>query len=211
MARTRGKNSTPNTTPKKEVESQPCQENQQATASQPSSLNTNIDPTKPDLLGDINDSATVAAENAKNIEVSAENAKNIEVSASTDSSQSQNGVEEVEVVKNGEIEVEKGAIDSLSKADLVNDELISNSNTVINTMELENSKSRTPSPLIESDDSSKKAGIAVSEGGQFDQLIDLGGLPDTNKAEQPQLSPIIAFEDSITSPRQQQNTAELLS
>merc|ERR1711874_305443 len=66
MARTMGKNSTPNTTPKKEVDQDP-EEHQ--TPSQPSGLN--INPTKPDLLGDIHDSVSVAAENAKNIEVSA--------------------------------------------------------------------------------------------------------------------------------------------
>ena len=48
----------------------------------------------------------------------------------------------------------------------------------------------------------------MSEGGaEFDQLIDLGQLQDTNKTDQPEHSPIIAFEDSITSPRQQQNAA----
>jgi len=188
MARTRGKNSTPNTTPKKEVE--PEAEDHQ-TPSQPASLN--IDPTKPDLLGDINDSVSVAAENAKNIEVSAS------------SSVSENGVaeESKDVVKNGDAEVEKGTIDSMSKADL-----IVNSNNV----DTENSKSPSPSPLIDVEEPPKKPGNAVSEGGaEFDQLIDLGQLQDTNKTDQPEHSPIIAFEDSITSPRQQQNAAELLS
>lgn len=188
MARTRGKNSTPNTTPKKEVEPE-AEEHQ--TPSQPASLN--IDPTKPDLLGDINDSVSVAAENAKNIEVSAS------------SSISENGVaeESKDVVKNGDAEVEKGTIDSISKADL-----IVNSNNV----DIENSKSPSPSPLIDVEEPPKKPGNAVSEGGaEFDQLIDLGQLQDTNKTDQPEHSPIIAFEDSITSPRQQQNAAELLS
>jgi len=196
MARTRGKSSTPNTTPKKEVESQPSQ-GELSPPLQPTSLKTNVDPTKPDLLGDLNDSVTVAAENAKNIEVS----------GSSDSSVSQNGVGEV--VKNGEGEVEKGAIDSLSKADLASDEFITN--TKIHSSDFENSKPRSPSPLIDVEDSTKRAGSAVTEASQFDQLIDLGAMSDTNKAEQPDHAPIIAFEDSITSPRQQQNSAELLS
>ena len=51
--------------------------------------------------------------------MAAENAKNIEVSAS--SSVSENGVAEKskDVVKNGDAEVEKGTIDSMSKADLI--------------------------------------------------------------------------------------------
>lgn len=188
MARTRGKGATPNTTPKKEVEPQG------SPASQPSSLDTNVDPTKPDLLGDINHD-NVAAENAKNIEVSA--------SAGT---VPQNGFEEGS--KNGE--VEKGALDSLSKADLAKDDFITK--PVIHGMDLENSKPRSPSPLNGAEEVTHKSGPAVSEGNQFDQFIDLGAMPDTNKAEMPDNhQPIMAFEDSIPSPRQQQNTAELLS
>lgn len=186
MARTRGKGATPNTTPKKEVEPQG------SPASQPSSLDTNVDPTKPDLLGDINHD-NVAAQNAKNNEVSA----NV----------GQNGFEEAS--KNGEAEVEKGALDSLSKADLASDDFITK--PVIHGMDLENSKPRSPSPLNDAEDHIKKSGPAVTEGSQFDQLIDLGAMADTNKAEMPDHQPIMAFEDSIPSPRQQQNTAELLS
>jgi len=184
MARTRGKGATPNTTPKKEVEPQG------SPASQPTSLDTNVDPTKPDLLGDINHD-NVAAQNAKNIEVSAP----------------QNGFEEAS--KNGEADVEKGALDSLSKADLPSDEFITK--PVIHGMDLENSKPRSPSPLNDAADNTMKSGPAVTEGSQFDQLIDLGAMADTNKAEMPDHQPIMAFEDSIPSPRQQQNTAELLS
>ena len=45
------------------------------------------------------------------------------------------------------------------------------------------------------------------EGGSFDQILDLGSMPDSNKAEMDDLmglpKPIIAFEESIT---QQNNT-----
>lgn len=187
MARTRGKGATPNTTPKKEVEPQG------SPASQPTSLDTNVDPTKPDLLGDINHD-----------NVAAENAKNIEVSASVGNGQ--NGFDEGS--KNGEAEVEKGTLDSLSKADRANEDFITK--PVIHGMDLENSKPRSPSPHNDTEDA-KKSGPAVTEGSQFDQLIDLGAMADTNKAEMPEHQPIMAFEDSIPSPRQQQNTAELLS
>lgn len=104
MARTRGKGggaATPTSTPKKELpetDQQDKQENNPPTVaaeeasqktSQPQSLDTNVDPTKPDLLGDISDS--VHAENSFNI---------------------QNGVHKNGVHTNGE--VEKGALDSIS-------------------------------------------------------------------------------------------------
>merc|ERR1711915_556440 len=59
MARTRGKGAA--NTPKKEVK----QETVTSQSEQPASLDTNVDPTKPDLLGDISDK--VEAENAKNL------------------------------------------------------------------------------------------------------------------------------------------------
>merc|ERR1712179_754386 len=59
MARTRGKGGA--NTPKKEVK----EESVTSQSEQPASLDTNVDPTKPDLLGDISDK--VEAENAKNL------------------------------------------------------------------------------------------------------------------------------------------------
>jgi len=103
MARTRGKGGagTPTSTPKKEhpetkTEDSPPEEDASQKTSQPQSLDTNVDPTKPDLLGDISDS--VHTENARNLQNGAETQNGANI---------QNGVH-----ANGE--VEKGALDSIS-------------------------------------------------------------------------------------------------
>eukprot|EP00092_Neocalanus_flemingeri_P037788 GFUD01041136.1.p1 GENE.GFUD01041136.1~~GFUD01041136.1.p1 ORF type:complete len:927 (+),score=283.94 GFUD01041136.1:43-2823(+) len=90
MARTRGKGGA--NTPKKEVK----EENVTSQSNQPASLDTNVDPTKPDLLGDISDK--VEAENAKNLANSSTPPPSI---SSVPPSSS-------------EAELEKGALDSIS-------------------------------------------------------------------------------------------------
>merc|ERR1712083_233936 len=90
MARTRGKGSA--NTPKKEVK----EESVTSQSEQPASLDTNVDPTKPDLLGDISDK--VEAENAKNLANSSTPPPSISSIPPSSS----------------EAELEKGALDSIS-------------------------------------------------------------------------------------------------
>jgi len=90
MARTRGKGGA--NTPKKEVK----EENVTSQSEQPASLDTNVDPTKPDLLGDISDK--VEAENAKNLANSSTPPPSISSIPPSSS----------------EAELEKGALDSIS-------------------------------------------------------------------------------------------------
>merc|ERR1719431_437082 len=90
MARTRGKGGA--NTPKKEVK----EETVTSQSNQPASLDTNVDPTKPDLLGDISDK--VEAENAKNLANSSTPPTSISPNPPTSS----------------EAELEKGALDSIS-------------------------------------------------------------------------------------------------
>merc|ERR1712142_440583 len=90
MARTRGKGAA--NTPKKEVK----QETVTSQSEQPASLDTNVDPTKPDLLGDISDK--VEAENAKNLANSSTPPPSISSIPPSSS----------------EAELEKGALDSIS-------------------------------------------------------------------------------------------------
>merc|ERR1719430_1134913 len=90
MARTRGKGGT--NTPKKEVK----EESVTSQSEQPASLDTNVDPTKPDLLGDISDK--VEAENAKNLANSSTPPPSISSIPPSSS----------------EAELEKGALDSIS-------------------------------------------------------------------------------------------------
>eukprot|EP00090_Calanus_glacialis_P005848 TRINITY_DN1454_c0_g1_i6.p1 TRINITY_DN1454_c0_g1~~TRINITY_DN1454_c0_g1_i6.p1 ORF type:complete len:834 (-),score=302.11 TRINITY_DN1454_c0_g1_i6:501-3002(-) len=90
MARTRGKGGA--NTPKKEVK----EESVTSQPEQPASLDTNVDPTKPDLLGDISD------------KVEAENAKNLANSSSPPPSYSSIPP------SSSEAELEKGALDSIS-------------------------------------------------------------------------------------------------
>merc|ERR1712029_86759 len=169
MARTRNKGAA---TPKKEEKegsedgsgtSQPSETQPQ----QPPSLDTNVDPTKPDLLGDINDK--VEENNAKNLAQS--NGTTPTPPPSQQEPESQ--------------DIEKGALDSISsKSD-----------------ENENS-----SPLItvENGDAPVKKLNGLVEGSSFDQILDLGTVPDSNKTQSvsPGLPPpLMAFEESI----QQQN------
>jgi len=90
MARTRGKGGA--NTPKKEVK----EESVTSQSEQPASLDTNVDPTKPDLLGDISDK--VEAENAKNLANSSTPPPSISSIPPSSS----------------EAELEKGALDSIS-------------------------------------------------------------------------------------------------
>merc|ERR1719356_1321225 len=92
MARTRGKGGAG--TPKKEEPKETVTTSQ---PEQPASLDTNVDPTKPDLLGDI--SEKVEAENAKNLANSATPPPSISSSIPASSS---------------DAELEKGALDSIS-------------------------------------------------------------------------------------------------
>jgi len=169
MARTRGKGAA--NTPKKEVK----QETVTSQSEQPASLDTNVDPTKPDLLGDISDK--VEAENAKNL---ANNTTQPPSISSIPPSSS-------------DVELEKGALDSISNKSEENE----TSSSLI---------------TIENGDETVKKSFGIVEGGSFDQILDLESLPDSNKAETEGLvglpTPIIAFEESMT---QQNNTADLLS
>jgi len=90
MARTRGKGGA--NTPKKEVK----EDNVTSQSEQPASLDNNVDPTKPDLLGDISDK--VEAENAKNLANSSTPPPSISSIPPSSS----------------EAELEKGALDSIS-------------------------------------------------------------------------------------------------
>jgi len=165
MARTRGKGAN---TPKKEVK----EENVTSQPEQPASLDTNVDPTKPDLLGDI--SEKVEAENAKNLSNSFTPPPSLSTIPPSSS----------------EAELEKGALDSISNKSEEN--------------EYENSSSLI---TIENGEEPVKKSNGIVEGGSFDQILDLGSMPDSNKAEMDDLmglpKPIIAFEESIT---QQNNT-----
>jgi len=98
MARTRGGKGGANT-PKKEVK----EENVTSQSEQPASLDTNVDPTKPDLLGDISD------------KVEAENAKNLANSSTPPPSFSSIPP------SSSEAELEKGALDSISNKSEEND------------------------------------------------------------------------------------------
>merc|ERR1711892_1452480 len=98
MARTRGGKGGANT-PKKEVK----EENVTSQSKQPASLDTNVDPTKPDLLGDISD------------KVEAENAKNLANSSTPPPSFSSIPP------SSSEAELEKGALDSISNKSEEND------------------------------------------------------------------------------------------
>merc|ERR1712050_368414 len=90
MARTRGKGGA--NTPKKEVK----EDNVTSQSEQPASLDNNVDPTRPDLLGDISDK--VEAENAKNLANSSTPPPSISSIPPSSS----------------EAELEKGALDSIS-------------------------------------------------------------------------------------------------
>jgi len=181
MARTRNKGAA---TPKKEEKegsedgsgtSQPPAQPQETQPQQPPSLDTNVDPTKPDLLGDINDK--VEENNAKNLAQS--NGTTPTPPPSQQEPESQ--------------DIEKGALDSISsKSD-----------------ENENS-----SPLItvENGDAPVKKLNGLVEGSSFDQILDLGTVPDSNKTQSvsPGLPPpLMAFEESIQ--QQNNNPTDLLS
>merc|ERR1712126_644550 len=181
MARTRNKGAA---TPKKEEKegseegsgtSQPPAQ-PQTQSEQPPSLDTNVDPTKPDLLGDIND------------KVEENNAKNLAQSNGTTPTPPPSQLEPESQ------DIEKGALDSISsKSD-----------------ENENS-----SPLItvENGDGPVKKLNGLVEGSSFDQILDLGSVPDSNKTQSvsPGLPPpLMAFEESVIQ-QQNNNPADLLS
>ena len=99
MARTRGAKAGAGTPKKDTAGDVPDSNTSQTSAShQPPSLDTNVDPTKPDLLGDITD------------KVEEENAKNLEHSQANTPTPHQD-----------EAEVEKGALDSISSKSDEND------------------------------------------------------------------------------------------
>merc|ERR1712227_626715 len=158
MARTRKGTATPKKEEKEEETPAPTESTSQPQEQpqehqQPPSLDTNVDPTKPDLLGDISDK--VEENNAKNLAHS-------------------NGTSATEESQ----EIEKGALDSISsKSD-----------------ENENS-----SPLITLDNGEapvKKLNGLV-EGTSFDQILDLGSVPDSNKSSSDHPPTMMAFEESI--------------
>merc|ERR1712198_770234 len=170
LARTRKGTATPKKEEKEEETPAPTESTSQPQEQpqehqQPPSLDTNVDPTKPDLLGDISDK--VEENNAKNLAHS-------------------NGTSATEESQ----EIEKGALDSISsKSD-----------------ENENS-----SPLITLDNGEapvKKLNGLV-EGTSFDQILDLGTVPDSNKSSSDHPPTMMAFEESIQ--QQTNNTADLLS
>merc|ERR1719431_2258067 len=140
MARTRGKGGA--NTPKKEVK----EETVTSQSNQPASLDTNVDPTKPDLLGDISDKVEV--ENAKNL---ANNTTQPPSISSIPPSSS-------------DVELEKGALDSISNKSEENE----NSSSLI---------------TIENGEEPVKKSNGIVEGVSFDQILDLDTLPDSNKAE----------------------------
>jgi len=177
MARTRG--------PKKEPEPEPQpQPPPPQEVSQPASLDSHVDPTKPDLLGDISYEKVESAENAKNL------------MGSSSSSSSSSSSEEGDIPSPSsptEPELEKGALDSISNKSVENDD------------------SSSPLITMENGGGPIKKSNGVVDGGVFDQILDLGNIPDSNKVEginsQPP-NPIIAFEENITPSN---TTADLLS
>jgi hypothetical protein len=162
------------------------EESSQPASLQPPSLDNNVDPTKPDLLGHINDQQP-AEPLAKGPEEGANQGASDNSSEHTmqngDSSENnqnviQNGSAVANINEGGEEDYcEKGALDSLSNKS----EDSSESNKI----------SSNHSPLIQVE----AAKISALES-DFDQILDLSG--DTNKgsgseAQAPQ-PPIIAFE-----------------
>lgn len=192
MARTRGKATAPKKSEEPVANQAPQEQPQEP--SQPPSLDTLVDPTKPDLLGDISYNKVESVENAKNL-LSNKSSSSSNDDLSNKSSSSSND----DLSSNGEIpsptepELEKGALDSISNKSIENDH-----------------SSISPLITIENGEGPVKKSNGVLEGGSFDQILDLGSIPDSNKAEGVMNEtpiPIIAFEENITS----NNTTDLLS
>jgi len=198
MARTRGKGAAapkaeaaPAPAPAAPVEpavTPPAQETSQPT-SQPQSLDSHVDPVKPDLLGDLAYSKVESVENAKNLLASKLSAASSDTSSTTESISPVNG--KSSPTSNGSLspELEKGALDSIS---------------------IKSAEQDMSSPLItmEKEDAPVKKSNGVIESEAFDQILDLGSVPDSNKNESDDApNPIIAFEENITS----NNSTDLLS
>jgi len=193
MARTRGKGTTPTSTPKKEPEPKQPENETPSQTSQPPSLDTNVDPTKPDLIGDISDN--VQTENARNLSVSQNDAagkiQNGNHEPTTTDTQnggvehvSLNGGNDVVVVENGDStvsesngELEKGALDSLSNKSDDSQASIKISSVQSTLIELENGTSK----------------MSVLEN-EF-EILDLSGDNRSVASDAPQ-PPIIAFESN---------------
>merc|ERR1712106_474434 len=190
MARTRGKGAA-KAEPTPPPQPQPQEVEQSPPQSQPPSLDSHVDPVKPDLLGDISYSKVESVENAKNLLASKLSSDSSDNSSTTESISPING-KSSPTSTNGDLspELEKGALDSIS---------------------IKSAEQDLSSPLItiENGEGPVKKANGVIEGGAFDQILDLSAVPDSNKAEGDSEvpSPIIAFEENVTS----NNSTDLLS
>jgi len=191
MARTRGKGAAKAEPTPPPPQPQPQEVEQSPPQSQPPSLDSHVDPVKPDLLGDISYSKVESVENAKNLLASKLSSDSSDNSSTTESISPING-KSSPTSTNGDLspELEKGALDSIS---------------------IKSAEQDLSSPLItiENGEGPVKKANGVIEGGAFDQILDLSAVPDSNKAEGDSEvpSPIIAFEENITS----NNSTDLLS
>jgi len=187
MARTRGKG-TPTSTPKKEPEPKQPENETPSQTSQPPSLDTNVDPTKPDLIGDISD--TVQSENKRNLSVSQNDAETVQNGEHAPQTDTTNGEERAslngaaDIVENGDFtlsesngELEKGALDSLSNKSEDSQASIKISSVQSTLIELENGTSK----------------MSVLEN-EF-EILDLSGDNRSAASDAPQ-PPIIAFESN---------------
>merc|ERR1712059_92365 len=162
MARTGGKATAPKKSEEPVANQAPQEQPQEP--SQPPSLDTLVDPTKPDLLGDISYNKVESVENAKNL-LSNKSSSSSNDDLSNKSSSSSND----DLSSNGEIpsptepELEKGALDSISNKSIENDH-----------------SSIGPLITIENGEGPVKKSNGVLEGGSFDQILDLGSIPDSN-------------------------------
>jgi hypothetical protein len=153
--------------------------------SQPQSLDTNVDPTTPDLLGDISD--TVQTENARNILQNGAAHTDTEHSSQNGDQNIQNGGDCASgdlIMCDSNGELEKGALDSLSnKSD---------------DSQAANKQSSLQSSLIELENgTSKKSTLEI----EFDEILDLGSEDNrSSSGQQPPQPPILAFEPSSQQP-----------
>merc|ERR1719412_1657156 len=184
MARTRGAGKSANTTPKKEP--QEPQDSNNASNGAPSgddsvaqtngetthsSLDPAGDPTKPDLLGDIDSAVSQHC---------------------SDNANSNNGSSEV-----SNDDLEKGIVDMNISEQTKDEEKLMNVKNESSLLDLD------PVPV-----SLKQPPIEAQP--EFDQILDLSN--DATSSGPPLATPLIAFEDSITtSPKQEVPTSDLLS
>ncbi|XP_023325043.1 ensconsin isoform X5 [Eurytemora carolleeae] len=183
MARTRAAKETPTSTPKKEEVESDKPADIPSQPSQPQSLDTNVDPTTPDILGDL--SSSVQTENERNLIQNGDEHKDDHSSQNGDHS-SQNGGDSA---SNGDLikcdsngELEKGALDSLSNKS--------------EDSQASNKQSSLQSSLIELENGSSKMSALEIE---FDEILDLGSEDNKTSSQQPPQPPILAFEPSSQS------------